>query len=862
MDINRPISKDSSSMQNPASVVNSVSHNLLDKRKHNPDSGYYSCSNIEESSNFNDMPKEVDSFNAKQMGRYNQQPVSCISQLNGHNSNPHNGGVYTSNGFPCLASNNLVDTNGNHISRLGLKASPNDNHSGHIGENIQQVNRKTCPTCASMCVTKNSIVNSGSGGRLSFTEGIITTTAMTSQSNNVSRSKEKVDAAAQDLAIKIEFCLKFGYTINQVRSVLSKLSYKATKNDILAELSNFSTTGGHIAHGHTSLPTPIDVETKFHSIDKDTQNLNIQPGDLVSHGISTSQSMLQCRGPSTLEHDSKTTKEAEDDSQNLRPIVIDGSNVAMSHGNKQYFSCKGIAIAVDHFRMRNHRDITVFIPTYRKESSRPDAPIRDREILEKLEQERILVYTPSRSINGKRVTCYDDRFILKLAQETDGIIVSNDNFRDLQNEKPEWKELIEKRLLMYSFVNDRFMPPDDPLGRNGPSIDNFLRKRPASEEQSKPQCPYGKKCTYGKKCKYFHPECAYSHKSVTDRLKEKTERRLKASNVAHSLAEEIMNSDRPKSNPEDRQVNEKEIGEYEVNHTEQTRHSYSQPNIGEIPEAISKSSSCAVYPAAVDSVTEQLQKVVSISNTSPSHLPSMPNTPNYSPVVSQPPPNQSPMYVPHPGSCGALDARNTRLQQTIVQNSSPAAFQGFDSSGGHQVLYNIPNQYQQIGHPFIQYHPVPYHDMHYPPHQRVMYPPYHNVRMPPNIMPQPVYVGSNHGSDGSSFSHSYPFIPSSENGMIPRIQHHANSSHTDTDPKTYPPRTSRRAYSSPHPHPPDVGHRPHTSYPLDSPQNPRHDLFKNLCGLFPRVTVEKVMNCNPSVCDPKSLIKMCLAESS
>ena len=47
-----------------------------------------------------------------------------------------------------------------------------------------------------------------------------------------------------------------------------------------------------------------------------------------------------------------------------------------SHGNKQYFSCQGILLAVDYFRSRNHRDITVFVPTYRKEAPRSDAPIR------------------------------------------------------------------------------------------------------------------------------------------------------------------------------------------------------------------------------------------------------------------------------------------------------------------------------------------------------------------------------------------------------------------------------------------------------------------------------------------------------
>ncbi|KAI2516292.1 zinc finger CCCH-type containing 12A, partial [Homo sapiens] len=49
----------------------------------------------------------------------------------------------------------------------------------------------------------------------------------------------------------------------------------------------------------------------------------------------------------------------------------------------------------------------------------------------------------------------DDRFIVKLAYESDGIVVSNDTYRDLQGERQEWKRFIEERLLMYSFVNDK-----------------------------------------------------------------------------------------------------------------------------------------------------------------------------------------------------------------------------------------------------------------------------------------------------------------------------------------------------------------------------------------------------------------------
>ncbi|KAM4725731.1 endoribonuclease ZC3H12A [Anableps anableps] len=207
------------------------------------------------------------------------------------------------------------------------------------------------------------------------------------------------------------------------------------------------------------------------------------------------------------------------DGDALRAVVIDGSNVAMSHGNKEVFSCLGIQLAVNFFLDRGHTDVTVFVPSWRKEQPRPDVPITDQHILRELEKKKILVFTPSRRVAGKRVVCNDDCFIVKHAFESDGVVVSNDMYRDLQGEKPEWKRFIEERLLMYSFVNNKFMPPDDPLGRHGPNLENFLRKFPKTLK--KQPCPYGKKCTYGIKCKFHHPERSkQSNRAVADNLRQ------------------------------------------------------------------------------------------------------------------------------------------------------------------------------------------------------------------------------------------------------------------------------------------------------------------------------------------------------
>lgn len=50
------------------------------------------------------------------------------------------------------------------------------------------------------------------------------------------------------------------------------------------------------------------------------------------------------------------------------------------------------------------------------------------------------------------MVCYDDRYILKLAAQTDGIVVSNDNYRDLCQENAEFRKVVSKPVNLTSKV--------------------------------------------------------------------------------------------------------------------------------------------------------------------------------------------------------------------------------------------------------------------------------------------------------------------------------------------------------------------------------------------------------------------------
>lgn len=170
----------------------------------------------------------------------------------------------------------------------------------------------------------------------------------------------------------MEFALKLGYTEKLVQAALQKLGPDPGQNELLAEL---------IKLGATCSPKFTD-------------------GPDEADGLLDAEVGADEGGGSILTSTTGTSATATNaiSSMDLRPVVIDGSNVAMSHGNKEVFSCRGIKICVDWFRARGHKEITVFVPKWRKEASRPDNPVADQEILGELERDRLLVFTPSRLV--------------------------------------------------------------------------------------------------------------------------------------------------------------------------------------------------------------------------------------------------------------------------------------------------------------------------------------------------------------------------------------------------------------------------------------------------------------------------------
>ncbi|NXC56080.1 N4BP1 protein, partial [Aleadryas rufinucha] len=259
------------------------------------------------------------------------------------------------------------------------------------------------------------------------------------------------------------------------------------------------------SHGDNPVPDP-SLSSQKHPSNQDRDTVGPHP----DHSVTGVQRFLDSlKKPYRLELINEPGKPY------LKHIIIDGSNVAISHGLRKFFSCRGIAIAVDYFWKRGHRNITVFVPQWR---TRRDPSITEQNFLTQLEDVGILSLTPARMVLGTRIAAHDDRFLLHLAVKTGGVIVTNDNFREFVTESFAWREIIQKRLLQYTFAGDIFMVPDDPLGRNGPRLDDFLRSEGCSRDSWSAQMALQSSAQYSSETPFFLPEASSSSRHPGGRV--------------------------------------------------------------------------------------------------------------------------------------------------------------------------------------------------------------------------------------------------------------------------------------------------------------------------------------------------------
>ncbi|KER21518.1 hypothetical protein T265_15073, partial [Opisthorchis viverrini] len=161
---------------------------------------------------------------------------------------------------------------------------------------------------------------------------------------------------------------------------------------------------------------------------------------------------------------SETDELAKTDPKKLRLVVIDGSNVAYEYGNKQ-FNPEGIRLAVEFFTQRGHTNVVAVVPRFRQ--------AKGGLLFDKLEREGHLYYSPSRLVNGIQRASDDDKVILEVAARENGVVVSNDQFRNYLH-IDRLRSVIENRL-PFVMIRNAFFVTDDPHGRDGPSLSQCLQ---------------------------------------------------------------------------------------------------------------------------------------------------------------------------------------------------------------------------------------------------------------------------------------------------------------------------------------------------------------------------------------------------
>ncbi|XP_065570224.1 uncharacterized protein LOC136033360 [Artemia franciscana] len=164
-------------------------------------------------------------------------------------------------------------------------------------------------------------------------------------------------------------------------------------------------------------------------------------------------------------------------SRNLREVVIDGANVAYRYSrreNRERLDLEGVQLVYNYFIERGHKVSVVFTNTLFNRLS------KDPKMGE-IFKAKAVVFTPHINQEGfNQVVLDDDRFIIQLAAQKQGVIITGDFFRDslsyaIDNHFTDWVDTITLRLLIPTFATGIVLFDPLPYGPQGPPLSAILK---------------------------------------------------------------------------------------------------------------------------------------------------------------------------------------------------------------------------------------------------------------------------------------------------------------------------------------------------------------------------------------------------
>ena len=195
---------------------------------------------------------------------------------------------------PCREEN-IDSSEAQHATDESEDGSSSESESEERQRQRVPVNNSSCKKREPLAVTKphRQLCRSPCLDRPSFSQS---STAQDLREDETSKGSGIKAASNREYQTKMEFALKLGYSGEQVETVLNKLGAAALINDVLAEL--------------VRLGNKVEPE--------------IQPCSSTATLTSRSPGVKEVASPEV-----SVEEESVDVIDNLRPIVIDGSNVAM-----------------------------------------------------------------------------------------------------------------------------------------------------------------------------------------------------------------------------------------------------------------------------------------------------------------------------------------------------------------------------------------------------------------------------------------------------------------------------------------------------------------------------------------------------